>query len=101
MRRRCDARASSNVRSGWQRGPARCSPSAAVAAARVFGLLAVWQNRGLALVYGAALAGWAYLFAWGGLKALHAGSARELGALIGILFGLAVIVDVEWTDRRN
>jgi hypothetical protein len=69
--------------------------------ARLFGVFAVWQNRGLALVYGAALAGWTYLFAWGALRALDVGSPRKLGGLIGILFGLAVIADVEWTDRGN
>jgi hypothetical protein len=86
---------------GMATGPGSLLAERRGRAARLFGLFAVWQNRGLALVYGAALAGWAYLFAWGALKALDAGDARNWGGLIGILFGLAVIADVEWTDRRN
>jgi hypothetical protein len=86
---------------GMATGPGGLLTERSGRAARLFGLLAVWQNRGLALVYGAALAGWAYLFAWGGLKALEVDNARKLGGLIGIAFGLAVVADVEWTDRRS
>jgi hypothetical protein len=69
--------------------------------ARLFGLLAVWQSRGLALVYGAAVAGWTYLFAWGALRALDVANARNGGLEIAVLIGLLVIADVERIDRRT
>jgi hypothetical protein len=50
------------------------------------------HDSGLALVYGAALGGWTYLVAWGGLRALDAGRPRVVGAVIGVLVGLAVVV---------
>ena len=46
---------------------------------RLFGLLAVWHGRGVALVYGAALAGWGYLTGWGLLRAVGVGEARAWG----------------------
>ena len=85
---------------GMSAGPAGLLSERRGPSARLFGLLAVWQNRGLALVYGAALAGWAYLVAWGALRGLGVGSARDTGAVIAIVFGVLVIADVEWTDRR-
>jgi hypothetical protein len=68
---------------------------------RLFGLVAVWQERGLALVYGAAITGWAYLFVWGVLHALDVGNARNRGLEISIVIGVALIADVEWIDRRT
>ena len=38
---------------------------------RLFGVAPVDRDRGLGLVYSAAVAGWAYLVAWGALHALH------------------------------
>ena len=49
-------------------------------------------------VYRTALAGWTYLIAWGALRALGVGSARNTGAVIAVVFGALVIADVEWTD---
>jgi hypothetical protein len=69
--------------------------------ARLFGLFAAWQNRGVAIVYGAALGGWMYLFAWGALRALGVGNARNAGAAIAVAFGILVIADAEWIDRRS
>jgi hypothetical protein len=63
--------------------------------------LSVSQDRGVALVYGAALGGWMYLFAWGALRALDVGNARNIGAVIAVLFGALVIADVELSDRRT
>jgi len=68
---------------------------------RPFGLVAVWQGRGLALVYGAAVAGWTYLVAWGALKALGVGNARNIGLEIAVVVGLVVVADVERIDRRT
>ena len=57
---------------------------------RVFGVT-VGHDRGLALVYGAALAGWSYLVCWGALRALDVGSPRKVGAILGVCVGLCVI----------
>jgi hypothetical protein len=61
---------------------------------RVFGITAAAHDRGLALVYGAALGGWSYLVAWGALRALDVGSAKTAGAVIGAAAGLVVAAEV-------
>jgi hypothetical protein len=58
---------------------------------RVAGMLIVAQDQGLALVYGAALAGWGYLVGWGALRAIEVEGARGGGALFGLLVGAAVV----------
>jgi hypothetical protein len=68
--------------------------------ARVFGIAIAGHDRGLALVYGAALAGWAYLVGWGGLRALDVGNAKQAGAAIGIALGLVVIAELMRIDVR-
>src|SRR4051794_37844603 len=45
------------------------------------------HRLGVALVYGAAFAGWAYLLAWGALGALGLDSARSVGLGVGAVFG--------------
>jgi hypothetical protein len=66
---------------------------------RLFGLLAVWHGRGVALVYGAALAGWGYLTGWGLLRAAGVGEARAWGLAIGALAGLLVFAEIERIER--
>ena len=61
---------------------------------RLFGIAPVDRDRGLVLVYSAALAGWTYLVAWGALRALDAGSSRTVGAVIGVAVGLLLIVEL-------
>jgi|SRR5206468_3167569 len=61
----------------------------------LFGVVAARHDRGLGLVYGAALAGWTYLVVWGLLRALDVGGARQVGAVIGVLVGAAVVVEIE------
>jgi len=61
---------------------------------RVFGLALAGHERGLALVYGAALAGWSYLVAWGALRALDVGSAQKIGGIIGIVAGLLALFEL-------
>lgn len=53
----------------------------------------------MALVYGAALAGWSYLVAWGALRAAGAGSARGIGGVIGVVVGALVLVEVARIGR--
>lgn len=67
---------------------------------RFLGRLPLTHNGGVALVYGAAFAGWTYLVAWGALGALDVGDARTAGAGIGIVIGLLIIAEVERIDRR-
>ena len=50
---------------------------------------------------GAALAGWAYLVAWGALAAANAGHARQIGVAIGAVFGLLVLQQVLRIDGRD
>jgi hypothetical protein len=51
----------------------------------------VGHDRGLSLVYGAALAGWGYLVSWGALRALDAARPRAIGGVIGVCVGLLVV----------
>lgn len=52
------------------------------------------RDRGLVLVYGAAIAGWASLVAWGALRALDVGRPREIGAAIGVAVGLFLLAEL-------
>ena len=63
--------------------------------ATLFGVVSARHERGMGLVYGAALSGWTYLFVWGLLRSLDVGGARTIGAVVGILVGVAVVVEVE------
>ncbi|TML88462.1 MAG: hypothetical protein E6G08_07860 [Actinobacteria bacterium] len=67
---------------------------------RPFGIAAAGHHRGIALVYGAALGGWAYLVAWGGLRELGVGNPRGAGALIGIFLGLLILAELLRLDVR-
>jgi len=49
------------------------------------------HDRGLSLVYGAALAGWAYLVSWGALRALDVARPRAIGGIIGVCVGFVVV----------
>jgi hypothetical protein len=60
---------------------------------RLFGLTAD-RDRGLALVYSAALGGWTYLVVWGALRAAHLGHARVIGAAIGLAAALLVLTEL-------
>ena len=61
---------------------------------RLFGFLPIGRELGLALVYGAAFAGWTYLVAWGGLGALDVPGARGAGFVIGAAVGLLIVAEV-------
>ena len=67
---------------------------------RPFGIAAAGHHRGIALVYSAALGGWAYLVAWGGLRELGVGNPRGAGALIGIFLGLVILAELLRLDVR-
>ena len=62
---------------------------------RLFGLFPLGLDRGLSLVYGAAVAGWSYLVAWGLLRALDVGSARAIGIVLGGAAGALVLGEIE------
>jgi hypothetical protein len=70
-------------------------------APRLFGVLGIEHSLGLGLVYGAALAGWSYLVAWGVLEAFDAGHSREIGVAIGAVAGLLVLLEVLRLDGRD
>lgn len=67
---------------------------------RLLGLATVNRDRGLALVYSAALAGWSYLVAWGALRAAHVGSPRPIGAVIGLAVGLILLAELVRIHER-
>jgi hypothetical protein len=66
---------------------------------RLFGL-AVGHDRGLALVYSVAIGGWCYLVGWGGLRALGVGDARTLGAVVGVVGAVVVMIEFLRIDGR-
>jgi hypothetical protein len=67
---------------------------------RIFGLAAVAHDRGLSLVYSAALGGWGYIVAWGALRALSVGQPQKAGGAIGLVLGLVVLVEFLRIDGR-
>jgi hypothetical protein len=68
---------------------------------RVFGLALAGHERGLAIVYGAAIAGWSYLVTWGGLRALDVDSAQKIGGIVAIVVGLLALVELLRIDARS
>jgi hypothetical protein len=66
---------------------------------RIFGL-PVGHDRGLALVYGAAIGAWCYLLSWGALRALDVGEPRKIGGVVGVAAGLAVLIEFLRIDGR-
>ena len=66
---------------------------------RLFGITAD-RDRGLALVYSAALGGWTYLVVWGALRAAHVGHARVVGAAVGLIAGLFVLAELARIHSR-
>jgi hypothetical protein len=67
---------------------------------RIFGLAGVGHDRGLALVYSAAIGGWCYIVAWGALRALDVGDARQLGGAAGLIGAIVVMVEFVRIDGR-
>jgi hypothetical protein len=63
--------------------------------------ITVSRDRALALVYGAALAGWSYLAAWGALKAVHVHKARTIGGIVAIVVAVVVIAALEQVRRPD
>lgn len=56
------------------------------------------HDRGWALVYSAAIAGWSYLAAWGFLRWMLVDSAQTIAAVTGIAVGFLVAVGLERFD---
>jgi hypothetical protein len=67
---------------------------------QLLGRVTVWHDRGLALVYAAALAAWSYLLGWGLLSAADVYWARAWGGVVGVAVGVLVIVEVQRVDNR-
>ena len=59
------------------------------------------HDRGLALVYGAALAGWSYLVSWGALRALDVSRPRAVGGILGVCVGLLVVAALVAPERAE
>jgi hypothetical protein len=57
------------------------------------------HDRGWALVYSAAIAGWSYLAAWGFLLWMLVDSAQTVAAVTGIVVGFLVAVGLELYRR--
>jgi hypothetical protein len=67
---------------------------------QLLGFLPISHGLSLALVYSASIAGWSYLVAWGGLRAVDAPSAQAAGAALGAVAGVVVLFEVERFHRR-
>jgi hypothetical protein len=67
---------------------------------RIFGLAGVGHDRGLALVYSAAIGGWCYVVAWGALRALNVGDARQIGGALGVIGAIVVLIEFIRIDGR-
>jgi hypothetical protein len=65
---------------------------------RLLGIATIAHETALALVYGAALAGWSYLVAWGALRSLDVGSAQKIGAAVGAAIGILAVLGVSRLD---
>jgi len=59
----------------------------------VFGVVTAAHDRGLALVYSVAIAGWSYLVAWGALHAAGAGNAQLIGGIVAATLGIFLVVE--------
>jgi hypothetical protein len=59
----------------------------------VLGVVTAAHDRGLALVYSVALAGWSYLVAWGALHAAGAGNAQLIGGMFGATAGIFLVIE--------
>jgi hypothetical protein len=59
---------------------------------RLFGLT-VSHERGLGLVYAAAIGGWTYLLAWGGLHLLGVQHSQRAGGVIALLAAAVVLIE--------
>jgi hypothetical protein len=64
------------------------------------GRAGVGHDRGLALVYSAAIGGWCYVVAWGALRALDVGDARQIGGVLGVIGAVVVLVEFIRIDGR-
>ena len=61
---------------------------------RALGTFEISHDRGLGLVYAAALGGWAYLVAWGFAAAVHLSHPKAWGGGAAILVASIVLADV-------
>jgi hypothetical protein len=67
---------------------------------RLFGIGRVGQDRGLAVVYAAAVGGWSYVVAWGLLHALGVASAQKVGGILGLACGVVALLELVRIEVR-
>jgi hypothetical protein len=84
LSRSAAARINAFQRSAFPGGPLAVPP-------RAVGPVALSHGLALAFVYGAALAGWAYLVAWGAFQAGGVDHARVAGLVVGGVVGLLAV----------
>lgn len=70
---------------------------------KLFGVIRIWGDRGLAIVYGAALGGWAFLITRSCLEIIHVSQPVSTTLNVGIPFGvaLAIIWQVQAWDKET
>jgi hypothetical protein len=61
---------------------------------------AVGHDRGLAVVYGAAVGGWSYIVAWGALRSWDVAQAQRIGGVVGLVAAVVVLVELLRIDTR-
>jgi hypothetical protein len=78
-------------------------PKAGEPGFRLFGVMTVKHDRALALVYGAAMGGWAYLLADSSLRLAHVGKWAAFPPSLGtaVVVALAVLYEVNRHDRSR
>lgn len=59
----------------------------------VFGIVTAAHDRGLALVYSVAIAGWTYLVAWGALHAAGAAKPQLIGGIVAAVVGILLVFE--------
>lgn len=59
----------------------------------IFGIVTAAHDRGLALVYSVAIAGWSYLVAWGALHAAGTANAQLIGGILAAAIGIILVLE--------
>lgn len=95
-------RRAKELESGMQlHGPFSARPPRSL---RFLGLVSIWHDRGLALIYGSVLGAWMFPIVCGALWVLPAGSRPrnvvDLALVVAAVFSLVCIAELHRLDRR-